>query len=171
MKDTTIRAGDTILFNPQLSGDVTNVLWSPNYNLSCTNCFRPFAWPYKTTTYKLIAQNAGDCATRTNFKITVLCNKDDFFIPNAFTPNNDKTNDWFYIIGKAVKTVLFLRVYNRWGNLIFEKTYFDANNQTLGWDGKINGQEAPVGLYSYTTQVICADGGIIPLNGTVTLIR
>ena len=101
----------------------------------------------------------------------MLCAKEDVFIPNAFTPNNDNINDRFYIIGKGVKTVIFLRVYNRWGNLVFEKTYFDANNRTLGWDGKINGQDATPGLYNYTTQIICADGGIIPFNGSITLIR
>jgi gliding motility-associated-like protein len=171
LKDTTIRAGDTILLNPQLSADVNNILWSPSNNLSCTNCFTPFAWPLQTTTYRITASNDGDCITRKNVKINVLCSKEDVFIPNAFTPNNDNINDRFYIIGKAVKTVIYLRVYNRWGNLVFEKSYFDANNRSLGWDGKINGVDAPVGLYNYSTQVICGNGGIIPLGGSISLIR
>ena len=171
IKDTTIRAGDTILLNPQYSTDVNNVFWSPNYNLSCTNCLATFVWPFQTTTYTITASNDGDCITRKNVKVNVLCKKEDVFIANAFTPNNDNINDRFYIIGKGIKTIIFLRVYNRWGNLVFEKTYFDANNRTLGWDGKINGQDATPGLYNYTTQIICADGGIIPFNGSITLIR
>lgn len=171
LKDTTIRSGDTIRLNPLFSNDVTNALWFTNYNLSCTNCLIPLAWPLKTTNYRVRATNQGGCETTRNIKVNVTCGKENIFIPNAFTPDGNNLNDRFTILGKGLQSIMYLRIYNRWGNLVFEKTYFDANNRSLGWDGKINGQNAPPGMYSYSTQVLCGDGGIFALNGNVYLIR
>lgn len=171
LRDTTMRAGDTILLNPRASSDVTNFTWLTNYNLSCTNCITPFAWPERTTSYRVRAVNAGGCEINRFIKVTVTCSKENIFVPNAFTPDANGRNDRFTILGRGLQSIVFLRIYNRWGNLVFEKTYFDANNPLLGWDGKINGVEAAPGLYTYAAQVICGEGGIIPVNGSVILIR
>jgi gliding motility-associated-like protein len=171
LRDTTIRAGDTILLNPQVSSDVTNLIWQTNYNLSCTNCITPLAWPERTTSYRVTATNQGGCETTRFIKVNVICGKENIFVPNAFTPDGNGLNDRFTILGRGLQSILFLRIYNRWGNLVFEKSYFDANNPSLGWDGKINGKEATPGLYSYTAQIICGEGSILPVNGNVLLIR
>ncbi|MFN5134593.1 MAG: PKD domain-containing protein [Chitinophagaceae bacterium] len=171
LKDTTLRSGDTIRLDPRFSTDVTNALWLNNYNLSCTNCLIPLAWPLKTTTYKVRAVNLGGCETTRNIKVNVTCGRENIFVPNAFTPDGNNLNDKFTILGKGLQTIMYMRIYNHWGNLVFEKTYFDANNSSLGWDGKIKGQSATPGLYKYSAQVLCGDGGIIPVNGSVYLIR
>ncbi|MFN5136358.1 MAG: gliding motility-associated C-terminal domain-containing protein, partial [Chitinophagaceae bacterium] len=171
LKDTTISSGDTIRLDPRFSTDVTNALWLNNYNLSCTNCLIPLAWPLKTTSYRVRAKNLGGCETTRTIKVNVTCGRENVFVPNAFTPDGNNLNDKFTILGKGLQTIMYMRIYNRWGNLVFEKTYFDANNSSLGWDGKINGQAAPPGLYNYSAQVLCGDGGIIPVNGSVYLIR
>jgi len=171
LRDTTIRAGDTIQLDPRVSNDAITAFWTPNYNLSCTNCFIPSAWPDKTTSYRLTLSNEGGCTTTRMIKVNVLCGRENVFAPNAFTPNNDNLNDRFYFMGKGLQNVISLRIYNRWGNLVFAKNDFASNNKFLGWDGKFNGRDAEPGVYSYTAQIICADGGIIPVNGTVILIR
>ena len=68
------------------------------------------------------------------------------FIPNSFTPNNDNDNDLFFpsIIGHKNYN---LKIYNRWGELIF-----DEDNGS--WNGKINGQKAQIGTYSYSISVV-----------------
>lgn len=169
--DTTIRAGDTARLNPVVSADAISVLWTPNYNLSCTNCLFPDAWPAKTTSYRLLVSNEGGCATSKTIKVNVLCGRENVFAPNAFTPNNDNLNDRFYFIGKGLQNVISLRIYNRWGNLVHERRDFPSNNKLFGWDGKFNGKEAEPGAYSYTAEILCANGGIIPVNGTIILIR
>ncbi len=63
------------------------------------------------------------------------------YVPNAFTPNADGTNEVFRPIVYDVKDYEFL-IFNRWGQVIFE------SNQTLqGWDGRIGGMLAPDGVY------------------------
>ncbi|MBX9784788.1 MAG: PKD domain-containing protein [Chitinophagaceae bacterium] len=170
-RDTSMSSGDTIRLNTAFSNDVLKITWLTSYNISCSNCSNPLVWPLKTTGYRVRAVNQGGCETAKTITVTVNCGKENVFIPNAFTPDGNNINDRFTILGKGLQSVLFMRIYNRWGNLVFEKIYFDPNNPSLGWNGKINGTDAPPGVYSYSAQVICGDGGIIPLQGTVMLIR
>ncbi len=169
--DTTISAGSTIRLQSAVSTDATSVLWTPAYNLSCTSCSSPFASPLRTTRYRLTATNLGGCASFDEVVVSVNCSKEDVYVPNAFTPNGDNVNDYFYIIGRGLQSIKSLRVYNRWGNLVFERTYFDPSNRSLGWDGTYKGQQLPPGTYTYTAEALCGDGAIIPLSGIINLIR
>ncbi len=87
------------------------------------------------------------------------------FIPTAFSPNNDGLNDVFEVKGKFIQTVK-LKIYNRWGQVIFE-----SKNPDEGWNGKINGQDAPVGTYVYSFTAQDLNGNTIQRKGSVTLIK
>jgi gliding motility-associated-like protein len=169
--DTIIVAGASVLLQPVVSADVISLMWDPPNSLSCISCLTPVATPFTTTTYRLAASNEGGCITYDQVKVSVLCNRNNIYIPNAFTPNGDNVNDKFYVLGPGLQSVKSMRIYNRWGNLIYEKSLFNANDRNLGWDGTMNGQKAPPGVYTYAGEVICGDGGIIPVSGIVTLIR
>lgn len=86
-------------------------------------------------------------------------------LPTAFTPNGDGDNDVFIIRGGPFEAVDF-KIYNNWGQLIF--TSLDAN---IGWDGTYQGQDAPIGVYTWTFAVTIAGDRIIIKEGDVTLIR
>jgi gliding motility-associated-like protein len=170
-RDTTIVAGSAVQLNALVSTDVTEYLWSPSTGLSCTACLNPVATPKTTTTYRFIAWNPGICSSDDLMKITVKCGKENVFIPNSFTPNGDGLNDRFYVLGPGLESVMSMRIYNRWGNLVFERKYINANDPAQGWDGKFNGQDVPAGMYNYVAEIICSGGAIIPVQGAVTVIR
>ncbi len=86
-------------------------------------------------------------------------------VPNAFSPNGDGTNNVFNVLGGPYKELDF-RVYNNWGELIFEST-----DQAIGWDGTRNGAEQPVGVYVYTVRAVTLDDEKHSLKGDVTLLR
>ena len=86
-------------------------------------------------------------------------------LPTAFTPNGDGENDVFLIRGGPFDAVEF-NIYNNWGQLIFQS--FDPE---LGWDGKFNTQDAPLGVYTRTFTVQLAGGRVIVKEGDVTLMR
>ncbi|MDG2330646.1 MAG: PKD domain-containing protein [Flavobacteriales bacterium] len=86
-------------------------------------------------------------------------------LPTAFTPNGDGENDVFLIRGGPFDAVEF-NIYNNWGQLIFQS--FDPE---LGWDGKFNTQDAPLGVYTWTFTVQLAGGRVIVKEGDVTLMR
>jgi len=92
------------------------------------------------------------------------------FIPNSFTPNNDGKNDVFALIGKTVDMVKSLRIYNRWGELIFERTNFSIDDRAATWNGKHKGVLVPQGTYIYMAQLQCDAGEVYSKEGTVTVV-
>jgi gliding motility-associated-like protein len=86
-------------------------------------------------------------------------------LPTGFTPNGDGENDVFIIRGGPFKSVDF-KVYNNWGQLIFTGT-----EQSEGWDGTYQGENAPLGVYTWTFTVEMPNGQLIKKSGDVTLIR
>jgi gliding motility-associated-like protein len=87
--------------------------------------------------------------------------------PNAFTPNGDNENDLFCIKGKSDNIQSFsIQVYNRYGEKMVE-----FSNPSEGWDGRINGKNAPVGTYLYKLTAILKNGELITKEGILDLIR
>ena len=169
--DASIPAGTSYQINGQGSSDIVNVSWKPSSSVSCNNCLNPIATPAKTTTYYATATNNGNCSVADNITIVVFCNEQNFFMPNTFSPNNDGTNDVFYPRGKGLASINTFRIYNRLGQLIFEKHNFMANDASAGWNGTINGEKAPQDVYTYIIEFICNNSQIVPYKGNVSLIR
>lgn len=86
-------------------------------------------------------------------------------VPNAFTPNQDNINDRFELLGYDFELIHF-RVYNRWGELLFETT--DPNQ---GWDGTYKGEKSDNGVYAWTVRFLDDQGKEHVRSGNVTLIR
>jgi gliding motility-associated-like protein len=86
-------------------------------------------------------------------------------LPTGFSPNGDGKNDILFVRGAAIKT-MNLKIYNRWGQLVFE-----SNSQDVGWDGTFNGQPQPLEAYGYVLNVSFIDGSAKLLKGNITLLR
>ncbi len=86
-------------------------------------------------------------------------------LPTGFSPNGDGENEILYVRGAAIRT-LDLKIFNRWGQLVFETT-----SQEIGWDGKYNGQPQPIDAYAYVLQASFIDGTSKVLKGNITLLR
>ena len=169
--DVTIPVGTSYQINGTGSPDIVSLNWLPATALSCTNCLTPLASPIKTTNYVLRAINDGTCASSDSIKITVICNNGNFFIPNTFSPNGDGSNDRFIVRGKGLNIIPSITIFNRWGQVVFEKRNFAPNDEASGWDGTFNGKPAPSDVYIYTIQILCDNATLIPYHGNVTLIR
>ena len=91
-----------------------------------------------------------------------------YFVPNAFSPNDDGYNDLWIPLGDRVDLAYYdLRVFDRWGQEIFTSTDFHE-----GWDGTTRGREVPIGVYAYRVDVTDAftqERWI--LHGHVTVLR
>jgi len=91
-----------------------------------------------------------------------------WFVPNAFTPNNDGENDRFAPVVNAVRLRKF-EVFNRWGQALYTTTEAE---KSLGWDGTgPKGQPAEFGMYVWRMTVEWPDGRLEDHTGTVQLIR
>lgn len=172
-KDTTIDGGAVLPLNPTTSNDIVSWQWTavPGGSLSCYNCPKPVAKPIVNSTYTAEVKNIIGCAAIDEIKVIVLCSDGKIYLPTAFTPNNDNKNDWFYVIGNGVQTIKTFQIFDRWGKVIFDKRNIPANSRSDGWNGQFNGVDLPTGVYPYTVEVICGDGALFKLKGSVTLIR
>jgi gliding motility-associated-like protein len=125
----------------------------------------------KDITYHVRVTTQYGCEAEDDLRIIVACGKGAVYIPNAFTPNGDGKNDVFYIKGYGIQRVKSFRIFNRWGQLVFQRENFLPNDRNFGWDGTFNGKPADSGAFVYITEVVCNEGKPIVEKGTVVLIR
>jgi gliding motility-associated-like protein len=93
-------------------------------------------------------------------------------IPNAFTPNGDGKNDIFYIRGGPQGSrIKDFSIFNRWGQKIFQRTNFPADDPAFGWNGSYRGVAVIPETYIYTVTLLLADKSSQVFQGTVILIR
>lgn len=156
--DTTIDEGQTITL--KATGAVKH-WWSPDYNMKYRSTPNPDVWPINTTVYTYYTEDQHGCYAYDNVTVTVIPG-DHLFFYSAFTPNGDGENDVFYIGNVEKFPDNNLKIYNRYGKLIFS-----ATNYTNTWDGKYLGSDVPTGTYFY----IFDDGKEKKYNGSVTIIR
>ena len=96
----------------------------------------------------------------------------EIYAPNAFSPNGDGVNDYFNIYGNNdLEEVLELKVFDRWGNLIYSATSLTPSNVSEGWDGSRLGELLGTGVYIYTAMVRMFDGQTKKMSGEVLLVR
>ena len=88
------------------------------------------------------------------------------YIPQAFTPNDDGVNDLFLPVFSFLPKDYELKIYNRWGNIIFE-----TSDPTKGWNGKqSNGKPAPAGSYIYLLKIKTEDNQTVEKRNNITVI-
>jgi len=123
----------------------------------------------QTVTIIVRAKAASACQTSANSNaVTATTNdpfKDELYIPNTFTPNNDGKNDYFLAYGNHIGKFR-MRVYNQWGEFVFE-----SQNILQGWDGTYRGRTQPTGVYVYYVDVTFNSGVSKTFKGTITLLR
>ncbi len=171
-RDTTIERSTSIpLLAVAEGGQIETVRWTMNTSLSCTDCIRSVVTPTYTDQYFLIAQNEYQCTDTASAIVRTISNN-DFYIPTAFTPNGDRLNDIFYIIGgKRVKQLKDFVIFSRWGERIFEVHNVPPNDPQFGWNGLMRGAKAEAGTYVYQVVGQMEDGKTELRKGTINLIR
>ncbi len=113
---------------------------------------------------------SNDGCSDTAFKYIELNESVILYVPNAFTPfNPGNLNNTFKPVFTAgfIEESYQLRVFNRWGELIFE-----SRNYEYGWDGTYSGQEMPMDAYIWQIKYQEKSyGETITVSGTITLIE
>jgi gliding motility-associated-like protein len=169
--DTTLRRGAKIIFKPQLNFSPKNISWSPPDAVTPTGSLNGQAEPIATTTYTLVLKDSANCEISDKIRVLVAGEVEAYF-PNAFSPNGDDVNDYFSGYGgDDIEALEYLRVFDRWGNLVFEGTNIPVNDPTKGWDGTSRGQPSPIGLYVFSSVVRMKNGSTYSKAGEVNLVR
>ena len=151
---------------PALSG-ARRYQWQPCLYLDECTAASPVITPTADIIYTIIATDDSLCADTAAIRVTVVKDSNPVYMPSAFTPNNDGKNDGFGVMGGQPLAGVSLKIFNRWGQLVFHTT--DVRRQ---WNGTYRGVPAPNGAYvwilRYNNGAGCAAG---ETKGTVLLIR
>jgi gliding motility-associated-like protein len=160
--DLTISQGQGIT----LSGttDQQEYFWSPPTGLNNPNVLNPIASPETTTTYYLTASN-GICEIVDEMTITVISG---LVIPDVFSPNGDGINDTWEILGTENFQEVYVVVYDRSGQKVFESVNY---NPLKYWNGTFKNKALPTSTYYYVITLDRSSNNSQVLKGPVTIIR
>ena len=159
--DTTLCIGKRLILNAQYPE--ATYRWRDGSN----QAEYPVA---KAGLYSVVVMNrCGVDSAATNVKFED-CER--VFVPNIFSPNNDKTNDFFYIQdGGNVLKIKSLKVFDRWGGLVFQAADILPNDESAGWNGALNNALLPPDVYVYVAEIVFKNGETVIKKGDVTLVR
>ncbi len=110
-----------------------------------------------------------DCEELTQTFEVTECEQCNVYTPNAISPNGDGINDYFQLFSSCSVESYQLKVFNRWGDFIYETQNIDDQ-----WDGTYKNQKVNTGVYVYFIQLQVMEDGIIKdiaLSGDVSVIR
>ena len=150
--------------------NLIDIIWTSTDNtIDCDNCLRPIVAPLNNASYFLTVTSIDDCSTSDS--INVFVNKiRDVFIPNAFSPNGDGANDYFFInANKSVSLIKNMSIFSRWGAVVFEGNNLPPNDFSYGWNGFVKGKLASPGVYIWMAEIEYLDGEVIQISGNLTV--
>lgn len=173
--EVTISLGESYSLNPQTSiplADLAEISWTPAVGLDCTDCLRTAAQPAENTSYTLEIADQHGCQASATILIKVLRTM-DIYVPNAFSPDGDGINDVFLLFSKPrlVSNVVSLKIFTRWGELVFSADNFHPQDPAYGWDGTAGGKPLDAGTYTWLAVVELLNNERVTLRGDVALIR
>lgn len=170
--DTTVVINQPLQLNAVSNGLLFN--WSPGTGLSSTRIVNPVAIfrqntlpaNQETIRYVVTASTPEGCEATDDIVVRIFKTAPSIFVPSAFTPNRDGLNDVIRPILAGIQRLDYFRVYNRWGQLVFE-----TSRDGAGWDGRVKGQDQGSGAFVYQCQATDYLGNTLRTKGSFVLIR
>lgn len=165
--DTVVVVGQPLQL--QASGAEIYKWYPPSYlnNSDIANPIANFIWEGDDKIfYSVKVSTPEGCFAYDTVNVRIFRIQPDILVPDAFTPNNDGLNDVFRIIPVGIKQVDYVRIYNRWGQLM----YSSASSED-GWDGTYKGKQQASDTFVWMVKGIDYLDRVIEKKGTLTLIR
>ncbi|MFT5165211.1 MAG: gliding motility-associated-like protein [Saprospiraceae bacterium] len=173
-EDVTIELGYDTDLDAIVSpgGAIVDYMWFPDsLLLSCSDCQDPNAFPSNTTEFTVTVTNLDGCTAEDEVTVHVIKNR-PIYIPNAFSPNDDGNNDTFMVYGgRGARQIQLLRVFNRWGALLYEGRDIMLGDDSRGWDGTFKGEYMNSDVFTYYTLIEFIDNEVVLFKGDVTLVK
>ena len=164
LRDTSIVQGQTLQLNATGGNQYQ---WSPSTWLSSNISANPVAKPEDNIEYKLqVTVFPQGCTGRDSVKIKVFKLPPSFYVPTAFSPNGNGSNEVLRPIALGIKSINYFKVYNRLGQLMFS-----TNALNKGWDGTYKGNPQDPATFVWIAQGETYTGELITRRGYAVLVR
>jgi gliding motility-associated-like protein len=168
-QDTCVYMGQKIMLHAAVDTLVyASVSWSMGGQLLCTNCLTHIAQPLVNGFYYGVITDSVGCTSKDSFEVCVKtdCPDSTIEIPNFMSANNDGFNDVFTIKNPENLDIAVLRIFDRWGDLLYETTSSQPQ-----WDGTIKGTPCTPGVYVYYVEGHCPMRSNFIKTGNVTILK
>ena len=139
--------------------------WTPAISLDNPNSYTPVFNSSVERKYTIELKTISGCIT-VDTQVVKINKKIVIYVPNAFTPNKDGLNDLLTPFMIGIKELKFFRIYNRWGQMIYETS--DAKK---GWDGRFKGEPIQTHTLVWALEAIGVDGKTYTAKGSTVLIH
>jgi gliding motility-associated-like protein len=141
------------------------VLWSPPVHLDNASSVTPLFTSSTEQLYTITIETNTGCVT-VDTQLVKTVKQPEIYVPTAFTPNSDGKNDVLVPVLMGIKELRYFRVYNRWGQLLFE-----TRTLNKGWDGRLGNVDQLTGVVVWIAEAIGSDGRVYVRKGTTVLVR
>lgn len=149
----------------QARGIGNSAIWAPATGLDNATSYTPVFTHDKETVYTIQLKTAAGCIT-IDTQVVKINKNIVIYVPNAFTPNADSRNDVLKPFMIGIKELVYFRIYNRWGEMVFE-----TKNINEGWDGRYKGNPLQSHTLVWALRGIGADNKTYNAKGSTILIR
>ena len=139
--------------------------WSPAYALNFAGIQNPLATLDHDQLYEVTVADVAGCTGKDKIFIQAY-DGPTYYVPNAFSPNGDGLNDIFFVVPVGISRTDWFRVFNRFGQLVFE-----TNKWMKGWDGTYQGKKQPVGNYVWMVKGVNKYNRVVEVKGTVMIVQ
>jgi gliding motility-associated-like protein len=159
--------GQSIAFGLQLDPSEWKVVWSPSSIFTCDTCLSTVARPTESTTIEATYTHASGCIYQNSF-LVFMEKEPGIYVPNAFSPNGDGTNDrWEVLPPEGVAQFDEVLVFGRWGSLVAQW----HSIAQVGWDGSFRGRPLDPDVFVYYIRYTDGQGRKVEVKGDVALLR
>ena len=171
--DNEIQLGNSLTLTalPNIpESEIATLAWQPD-SVGCDSCLTTTLQPTATTQFAITITDESGCTASDD--MTIFVRKDEgVYLPTAFSPNEDGSNDLFTIYaGPQVSRITSFQIYDRWGNEVHVRENMMPNDPLLGWDGTFNGERLNPAVFVYFAEIELVDGQSIIIEGDVTLMK
>lgn len=170
-----IELGDSTIISTTVAGALPGYSfeWTPADFFVNPTALSPTLYTFQSGQVMLTVVDTNGCTGKATLDIFVDADR-NVYVPNAFSPDNrEGRNDFFAPgVGIDVEKCNYMRVYDRWGELLYErKDFVPDNGLTSGWDGRFDGKLVEPGVYIYVIEIVFKDKKVLLYRGDVTVVR
>jgi hypothetical protein len=171
-EDTTLISGASLMLKAETNMDPFKIVWKDNFGNKLADTLNWKVFPSGNGAYFCEIIDSNGCKAK-DIRNVSLEDRQLIFVPNVVNYGNVNSNDYFSIFAAPgyIEKITSMNVYDRWGDCVYLKENFHANDPLSGWNGLARDKVAAEGVYFYHAKVVLYTGEIVNLKGDFTLIR
>ena len=156
---------------PVANFEIARLEWIATVPLPCTDCPTIRLLPTQDGVYSVTAYDANGCSVTTSTTIR-LQKQNQLYLPNIFSPNGDGINDIYQIFaGNSIASIQQFRIFDAEGRLMYQVNDRLPTDNSVGWDGRFNGQKMLPSVFVVLVEVVLIDGTTAEYRGDFTLVE